>query len=220
MRALRSDVLEPAARVWLARLAGTARSEGFYLAGGTAIALYCGCRPGRDLDFMGLVARLRSAERRDLLHLLLEQDPGVRVVTARDGFFHARTAEGVALRWYWYPYPLLEPEEEVEGCPVASRLDLGLMKLAAWISRGTRRDLADLYLLCRELPLSELLARSPEKFGHVVDFPLQAAKALADLAPDPDEEEPELGCGLTWETVEGWARLEVREFARRELGIE
>ena len=54
------------------------------------------------------------------------------------------------------------------------------MKLGAMISRGTRRDFVDLYLLCRELPLAAALARADEKFGHVGDFALQAWKALAD----------------------------------------
>jgi hypothetical protein len=162
---------------------------------------------------------LRSAERRDLVQELLERDAALRVVTARDGFLHVRTGSGVAVRWYWYPYPLVEPPEELDGLAVASLWDLGLMKLAALVSRGTRRDLADLYLLTRRVPLVELFERSVEKFGHVEDFPLQAAKALADFEPDPEEAEPDLGVVATWEEVEAWAREELRGFARRELGV-
>ena len=64
------------------------------------------------------------------------------------------------------------------------------MKLGAIISRGTRRDFVDLYLLCRELPLADLLARAEDKFGHVRDFPLQALKGLADLSQVEGEPMP------------------------------
>lgn len=193
-----------------------------YLAGSAALALYLGHRTVRDLDLMG-VRRLRSPERRDLLQDLLEIEPGVRVETARDGFFYLRfpdTWDDLALRMFYYPYPLVGPEEEAEGMAVASVLDLGLMKLGAVTSRAARRDFVDLYLLCRRLPLEELLDRAPEKFGHVRDFPLQALKGLADLESARDEPLRRLDVGLDWADVETWVRGEVREVARRRFGLE
>ncbi len=219
MIALDRNALPVPVLEWVGRLADLARPEGFYLAGGAAVALYCGPRPVRHLDLMSGTSRLRSAERRDRAQELLARDPALRVVTARDGFLHVRAGSGVAIRWYWYPYPIIEPSEELDGLAVASIWDLGLMKLAALVSRGTRRDLADLYLLTRRVPLVELFERSLEKFGHVEDFPLQAAKALADFEPDPEEAEPDLGAVATWPEVEAWAREELRAFARQELGV-
>ena len=64
-----------------------------------------------------------------------------------------RAGDGVPLRLFYYPYPLVAPTEEVAGLAIASAPDLGLMKLGAIITRGSRRDFVDLYLLCRELPL-------------------------------------------------------------------
>jgi hypothetical protein len=213
------EALAPASRALLPRLGGRPWAPDFYLAGSAALALYLGHRQVRDLDLMGW-NRLTSPERRDLLGELLAIDPALRVETARDGYLEVRSGEGVGVRFYYYPYPLIDPEEQVEGLHVASALDLGLMKLGAITSRGSRRDYADLYLLCRHLPLATLLERSAEKFGHVRDFPLQALKGLADFEGLPAEPLPALAGGLDWATVEAWLRGDVRALARRWVGLE
>ena len=167
---------------------------------------------------MSSTNRLTPPERRDLLGQLLELDPGTEVETARDGYLFVRLG-GVGVRFFYYPYPLVDPCEDFSGLAVASAVDLGLMKIAAIISRGTRRDFVDLYLLCRELPLSELIERADEKFGHVRDFPLQALKGLADLSEAEAEPMPRLAVSLAWEDVEDWVRAEVREQGRARVGL-
>lgn len=192
----------------------------FYLAGSAALALYLDHRPVRDLDLMSPVCRLRASERRDLLQELARIDPSAHVETARDGFFHLRMQQGgVGLRLFYYPYPLVDPEQEVEFLSVASPVDLGLMKLAAIISRGTMRDFVDLYLLCQTTSLELLLSRSGEKFGHVGDFPLQALKGLADRSLVGDEPVPKLNKKLVWRDVERWLDREVRVLGRQHTGL-
>lgn len=88
---------------------------------------------------MSLANRLAPQERRDLLADLLQMAPGARVVTARDGYLALVLPGEVALRFYYYPYPLIEPLAG-DGLAVASAVDLGLMKLGAIISRGSKRD--------------------------------------------------------------------------------
>jgi hypothetical protein len=102
---------------------------------------------------------------------------------------------------------------------VASAVDLGLMKLGAIISRGTRRDFVDLYLLCHQLPLATLLDLAEDKFGHVRDFPLQALKGLADLSQTEGEPLPRLAVPLEWSEVEAWLRTEVRALGRDRVGL-
>ena len=147
-------------------------------------------------------------------------DPELRVETARDGFLYVRAGSGTALRFYYYPYPLVDPEQLFGEITVASPVDLGLMKLGAVISRGSRRDFVDLYLLCQELPLTVLFARSLEKFGHVGDFPLQALKGLSDFSQVEQEARPRLLHELGWEQVEGWLRDEVQHLGRQYVGLD
>ncbi len=170
---------------------------------------------------MGGTNRLNSPDRRDLLGELLALDSSTQIETARDGYLFARLGgePGIALRFFYFPYPLIDPVEDLAGLAVASLADLGLMKLAAIISRASRRDFVDLFLLCRELPLETLLERAADKFGHVRDFPLQALKGLADLSQIGGEPMPRLARPLAWETVEAWLREEVRRLGRERVGL-
>jgi hypothetical protein len=93
------------------------------------------------------------------------------------------------------------------------------MKLGAIISRGTRRDFVDLYLLCQQLPLAELLESSAGKFGHVRDFPLQALKGLSDLSQTEGEPMPTLAAPMDWQEVVSWARSQVEILGRQRVGL-
>ena len=212
------ETLSPRAQELLGRYAERPWGDDFYLAGSAALALYAGHRPVRDLDLMGGTNRLTSPDRRDLLGDLLAIEPETEVETARDGYLFVRQA-GVGVRFFYYPYPLAEPFEDLAGFAVASAVDLGLMKLGAIISRGTRKDFVDLFLLCRRIPLADLLARADDKFGHVRDFPLQALKGLADLSEAEAEPMPRLAVPLDWAEVEAWLRTEVRELGRTRVGL-
>ncbi|HET9766162.1 MAG TPA: nucleotidyl transferase AbiEii/AbiGii toxin family protein [Thermoanaerobaculia bacterium] len=218
------EALVPETDALLARLVVPLAEAELYLAGSAALALYLGHRRVRDLDLMAMANRLTPPERRDLLQALLAAAPGMQVETARDGLLALRavgegTRTGPAVRLYYYPYPLAAPPAEHHGVEVASALDLGLMKLGAIISRGSRRDFVDLYLLCRKLPLVDLLAASPDKFGHVGDFALQALKGLADLSEVEGEPMPQLAEPLAWEQVEAWLDESVRELGAAHVGL-
>lgn len=215
--ALCSQCIRPEASWWLHELGAAVGTGGpaadFYLAGSAALALHLGHRNVAHLDFMSGVGRLAPSDRRDLLVWLLELDPGLRVETARDGYLFVRAGNGTGLQFFWYPYPQIDPPEELGGVEVASLADLGLMKLGAVISRATERDLADLAAICERVPLSDLLARAPEKFGHVGDFALQALKALADLEPLAE------GDGAAASELTAWARAQARDLGRAQLGL-
>lgn len=212
--------LEPETVSTLGGFARRGWGPDFYLAGSAALALYAGHRSVRDIDLMSASNRLASPDRRDLLEDLLTIDASCRVETARDGYLFVRLRTGTGVRFFYYPYPLVDAENQVEGLPVASALDIGLMKLGAIISRGTRRDFVDLYLLCRSLPLAEILDRAEDKFGHVRDFQLQALKGLADQSLVEGEPMPRLSKPLEWNVVESWLRDQVHTLGREAVGLD
>ena len=212
------ESLAPRAQELLARLAPLPWAPDFYLAGSAALALHSGHRPVTDLDLMSNANRLTSPDRRDLLASLLAVAPETEVETARDGYLFVRIGS-VGVRFFYYPYPLVQPFADLAGFAVISAADLGLMKLGAIISRASRRDFVDLYLLCRELPLASLLELAEDKFGHVRDFPLQALKGLADLTEIEGDPMPRLAVPLEWAEVESWLRAQVRELGRAHAGL-
>lgn len=204
----------------LAKLGELDFASSYYLAGSAALTLYLAHRRVRDLDFMSSESRLVSPERRDLLSAFLAHDPRAQVETARDGYLFLRTDRGVGLRFFHYPYPLVEATGEISGVRVAALMDLALMKLGAIISRALPHDFADFYLLTRSLPLNEILPRSAAKFPHVRDFPLQALKALAAMPEAPDEPLPRFSKPVDWGEMRVWIEEEVKPFARDYLGME
>lgn len=210
--------LAPNSAEIIERLGQRAWNGDIYLAGSAVLSLYLAQRQVRDLDFMSSGNRLRSPERRDLLADFLAMDPTTTVETARDGYLYVRIGDA-AVRFFYYPYPLIEPLEDYRGTAVISVIDLALMKLGAIISRGTRRDFVDIFLICRKIPLGEILARASEKFGHVRDFPLQALKGLADTSLAVDEPMPALDAAVDWEEVEEWIHGEVRTVGRARVGL-
>jgi hypothetical protein len=203
----------------LDRLAGRGWIDDVYLAGSAALAVHTGHRAVRDLDFMTAANRLTGPERRDLLADLRLADPQTKVETARDGYLFARLSGGVAARFFHYPYPLVETEGAVRGVPLASLADLGLMKLAAIISRGAKRDFADLFVIARRVPLERLLELAPDKFGHVGDFTLQALKSWTDWSELEGEPMPELSEPLSWPDLAAWLAHQAETFGRRHAGL-
>ena len=95
------------------------------------------------------------------------------------------------------------------------------MKLAAIISRGTRRDFVDLYLLCRQIPLGELLARAPATSSATcATSRCRRSKASPTARTAAGEPMPPLAAPLDWEEVEAWLHGEVRALGRQHVGLE
>jgi hypothetical protein len=155
-----------------------------------------------------------------VLASLAALDPGVRVETEGDGWLAVRAGDGVPVRLRHTPYPLVGAGETMDGLAVASPADLGLRMLEAMAGgSGSRRDLVELYLLCRELPLAELLDGAGESFGNAAgELRRQALQALDCLAGQPataDPDLPRLAIEVGWQEVEAWVEREVRTTGRR-----
>lgn len=155
---LHEEALARPQRGALRALGGRATEEGFYLAGGTAVAIHLGHRRSVDFDWftlregwdpLALAGRLQGSDLR-----FSTEEVAVGTLVARLG--------RVQMSFIEYRYPLLGsltrwPEF---GCDLASLDDLATMKLAAVAQRGARRDFVDVYALCVQhrplLPLLEL----------------------------------------------------------------
>ncbi|MCB4756840.1 MAG: nucleotidyl transferase AbiEii/AbiGii toxin family protein [Elusimicrobia bacterium] len=180
----------------------------FYLAGGTALALQYGHRISVDLDFFSETNDLDFSNRQPLIQDLLSA--GSQIEEEKDGTVHARL-EGAHMSFFRYKYPLLKPLRLWEGIPIAHPLDIGLMKMGAIIGRGSRKDFLDFYVIMKDLGSLPIFFRaSKKKFPGVLDFPLQASKALVYFQ-DADEEPPlRMISPLSWHSVKAFFEKEVR----------
>lgn len=148
-------------------------AQRFYLAGGTALALRLGHRRSYDLDFFSETDRVLADTRREILAALADRHP--ETLEDVDGNL-LLLMSGLRVGFFSYGYPLLELLEAVEGVAVASVVDVGLIKLDALISRGSRKDFYDLYFIAQQTPIPDLLSLGRAKYPYARDFDLMAVE--------------------------------------------
>jgi len=204
-----------AAQQEVLRTAGPfATGAGFYLAGGTALAIQLGHRRSVDLDWLTPDAiadpmRFASEVRAAIADFAM---------TSTDaGTLHGEVG-GVKLSFLEYRYPLLVPPVEWSdfACRLAGLEDLACMKLAATGGRGLKKDFIDIYALGRTgFSLDDMLALYRRKYrtedvGHI----LMSLTYFDDAEP---EDMPEMLWKVNWpdvkRTIEAWVSETVRRQA-------
>jgi hypothetical protein len=168
----------------------------YYLAGGTALALQIGHRISTDLDWFTPTHLLESAER-DRLRSQLIATGAYGERSEQDGQLYGQIA-GADVSFIYQHHPLLEPTVDYDGVPLASPIDIGIMKLSAISSRGTRRDFIDLYCLRDIAPLERLLQLAEVKYADRPSFLDIAVRALAYFSDAEQQPMPR----LLWKNVQ------------------
>lgn len=190
----------------------------FYLADGTALALQIGHRVSTDLDWFSAKRRLIAPER-EAIRLALESSAQLQVASEQDGALFTQLFDA-DVSFIHQHHPLLEPTVEHRGIQLASPVDIGLMKLAAINSRGTRRDFVDLYCLKEIAPLDRLLELASIKYADRPSFLIIAARALAYFEDAEPQPMPRLLTPVEWPSVRTYCEAAARRLARRLSGLE
>lgn len=114
----------------------------FYLAGGTALALYFGHRFSVDLDWFAKDFSYTPSLRKELSNV-----GNLSVDSESTGTFNG-SIDGVKVSFFRYPYPLIAPTEFYkENVALAGLPDIAVMKLDAIATRGTYKDFFDMFVL-------------------------------------------------------------------------
>ena len=207
---MRQDPLTPAQRKLLEKLKGQKAAEGFYLAGGSALALALEHRRSADHDFF----RRETFEPTRLRADLAETCGALKPLQIEKGTLTVE-AEGVKASFFHYPYPLLKPLIEREGLfPMASLLDIALMKLTAIADRGVRKDFIDLHaILHAGATLDEVFAALPGKFPGANYQRYHFLKALTYFEDAKEEPLVFLGKPPDWEEIMAFFRREATRVA-------
>jgi hypothetical protein len=146
----------------LRQLGPALHNLGFYLAGGTALAIYYQHRLSIDLDWFS-ENPIGDAM---LLASKLQNQVALRISEVGPGTLHALSGQ-VHLSFLEYRYPLLEPvtiSPEFDA-PLASLADIACMKLSAVAQRGSKKDFIDVHALVqRYRPLPDLLSLYQKKY--------------------------------------------------------
>jgi hypothetical protein len=161
MDRLHWDILDDRRQAILPLLAAFA-DRGFYLAGGTGLALQIGHRDSIDFDFFRVEDFDSGALARELEQLFkghalaLTQLEANTISCVIDG--------AIQISLIGHRYPLVAPLVLSDHFPIASIEDIGCMKLSAITGRSVEKDYVDLYFILKRLVLTELLACAAEKY--------------------------------------------------------
>lgn len=181
---------------------------GFYLAGGTALALQLGHRKSIDLDFF----TQDSFNPKTLLRELAVFNPTVLQETT--GTLDVMI-DDVKVSFFEYKYPLLEQFTEFSGILLASVLDIACMKFTAISSRGSRKDFIDLYFVLNTLSLNHIFEQFEIKFQNIKYSRTHILKSLtyfvdAETDPDVDYLIP-----ISWEEIKQSLTKDVVEYMNK-----
>ncbi len=158
---------------------------GFYLAGGTALALQLGHRISVDFDLFS-----SAPIKKTLLPTVERIFSGTLVrtlVNNRDQL--TCLVGGVKTTWLHYPFPVLRKLVTLDGQPTLDVPELAATKAYTIGRRGTFKDYVDLYAVVQgnHIALPDLIALAEKKYGDAFNARL-FLEQLIYLDDIPDTE--------------------------------
>ena len=138
--------------------------EKYYLAGGTSLALQIGHRDSIDFDFF----TKDDIDTQNLFTEIEENFKGAKIekLQEEENTLTVLIGSHVQLSFMKYSYLLLNDLIQEEYIALASKEDIGCMKLSAISGRSSNKDYIDLYFLLQDMSLEELLEGAEKKFPN------------------------------------------------------
>lgn len=150
----------------------------FYLAGGTGLALHLGHRFSVDLDFFSESENAVDGHARAAIKKKF-RDATLQLTHDKDATFVAMW-RGVGISFFELSSnPLIEKTIRIDKVRLAGIAEIGAMKLAAVIGRGTRKDLVDLYFVLQYVSIEHLFRIAAKKYPQRPAFSLMALRGMA-----------------------------------------
>lgn len=189
---------------WIAR-------EGWYLAGGTALALAVGHRSSVDLDFF---TQKTGFDPREVTRHF--EPSSWHVDIAKEGTLYGRLS-GAKASFIAYPFfkPKL-PFASYGAVPVLQPQDIATMKIVAISQRGRKRDFLDLYWYAQHCePLVDVVKRLREQYPTVAHDYHHILKSLTYFVDAENDAMPPLAFKVTWLEIKKYFRREVKMVVRQ-----
>lgn len=194
-------------RIGLLKKLGFIEKYGFYLAGGTALALRIGHRDSLDFDFY-TEKKFDSQKLREEFDKRFEK---VQEIYIAEGTL-ALEVDGIGVSFFKYPYPLIRPLEKMESIYLASKEDIAAMKIIAISQRGKRRDFIDIYFLLTEFGLKKIIEFIKEKYPMFnIYVGLQGLVYFKDADEDPEKGRFRLLKEVQWEGMKDYILKETNK---------
>lgn len=203
------EILTPRQRRVLALIGRPLGERGFFLAGGTAVALHLGHRRSADFDWFAPEfddpARVADDLRGHGIDLRADQ--------IAPGTLHGAVG-GVRITLLRHRYPMLAKLRPWPGgVRIAGRADLAAMKLLAVAQRGAKKDFVDIYAVAQQKKSLQQMVQSYRQKYQTGDI----AHLLCSLAYFDDAERermPRMLWDVRWRDVKKTIRQWVERIPR------
>lgn len=185
-------------------------AKDFYLAGGTALALYFGHRFSVDLDWFSENFDYNIFFRREL-----EKLGKLGIDSELEKTFNG-TLSGVKISFFEYPYPLIAPKTKyAQNVYLAGIPDIAAMKMEAVANRGSYKDFIDIYFLLQQYSLEDMLSFIRKKFSNIEYNEVHLLKALTYFEDAKNTPKPEMIENVNWEQVTKRIEKETQAYLNR-----
>ena len=199
----------------LSKRAEWLNAGGWYLAGGTALALQVGHRSSVDLDFFCKKKVVRVAVMENELSGIGQW----QTTLAKSGTLYGKFLDAKA-SFIAYPFFWPSKDKQKYGCvTILKPDDIAVMKIIALSQRGKKRDFVDLYWYCNNGgDLEETFYRTLKQYPQQHNIPhlLKSLTYFADAEEDPM---PRLNFSADWKGIKSYFRREAPRLARKLLGL-
>lgn len=186
-------------------------NEGFYLAGGTGLALLIGHRDSIDFDFF----KKEEFDTETLIEKLKSvfKDHAIEITKKAKNTVCCKIDDDIYLSFFTYKYELLKPMVKTEYFDIASVEDIACMKLSALSGRAMEKDYVDLFFIAQKTTLKDLISSCLKKYPII-----NQSVILKSLPSIHDVEKEHIGFTkgnkITLEQIGKYFDKTVREYVR------
>lgn len=188
--------------------------SGWYLAGGTALALQAGHRKSVDLDFF----TAQKTFDREVLIAELDATKKWETSLQREGTLYGTLLKA---KMSFIAYPFFEPSPArlaYGNVRILVPEDIAAMKIIAISQRGRKRDFVDLYWYAKNRePIIGAVKRALKQYPgreHNLPHIIKSFAYFDDAESDPM---PELYFDATWKSIKMFFKKEARALAEQLL---
>ena len=178
----------------------------WYLAGGTALALWAGHRRSYDLDFF---MRPADFDTKKLLAHFINNSNWKTAVEDKNTIYGKLLGSKVS----FIAYPFFVPKQKMLQygfIKILAPIDIAVMKIIAISQRGRKRDFFDLYWCANNLePFEKTIKRLKAQYPSVAHDYHHILKSLVYFEDAENDPSPEINFKASWQEVKKYFKKEI-----------
>lgn len=186
--------------------------SGWYLAGGTALALQAGHRKSVDLDFF---TTEKDFDKPELLGNFSGSSKWRTILNRKNTIY----GELFKAKVSFIAYPFFIPIQKFvnyDAIKILHPLDIAVMKIIAISQRGRKRDFFDLYWCAKNIePLEKTIKRLKIQYPTVAHDYHHILKSLVYFSDAENDPEPEIYFKASWKNVKDFFKKEIPIIAHK-----